>query len=286
MDRDKLSGEIAVIVVTHNSAASIDQTLESLAEQSVKPGRVVLIDSGSSSTEYLKKYLSFKTLSLELCFMPNIGFSAANNLGFNSLESRFKYVLFLNPDVILPPDFIQSALEWIEKPAHHKVGAFSGALWGWDLLKKQPTGRLDSTGIFTTFYGRWYDRGQGDSAKYSPYTKEESVDALCGALFFASREALESVKLSDGSLFEPTFFCYKEDIELSLRLRKKGWQLIFVPELIAYHARGWQKERSRVPRALRLLSAKNELKLHLKGGNPLKIAYSACKWVGVKVFNL
>lgn len=289
MDRTKLSSqiekiEVGVVIVTHNSQASITQTLQALNAQTYPLKQIVLIDSGSTQSQYLKVH--DHQGPLEMCLMPNIGFSAGNNLGYASLLESIQYILFLNPDVILPKDFIEKAINWITNTPNKKVGAFTGPLLGWDLEKEKPTGLIDSTGIFSTWYGKWYDRGQGLSVKYHKQKNVEAVAALCGALIFAKREALESVKIGAAQIFDPSFFCYKEDIELSLRLRKKGWQLLYVPELEAFHARGWQKERKSMSRQVRLMSAKNELKIHLKLYNPIKITYSLMKWMGVKVFNL
>lgn len=289
MDRRELleplkKSEVGVVIVTHNSEASINPTLAALNQQTYPPFQVVLVDSGSSTTHYLKEHSHQG--SLEICLMPNIGFSSANNMGISSLDAVIDYVLILNPDVILPDNFIEKALEWMAVDGRTNVGAITGPLWGWDLDKEKPTGLLDSTGIFTTWYGKWYDRGKGLSAKYNPFKKMETLPAICGALMFCRREALISVKLKGSQVFDEEFFCYKEDIDLSLRLRKKGWTLYYVPELIAYHARGWQQDRQKIPKDLREMSALNELKLHLKGYNPIKIFYSTLKWVGVSLFNL
>lgn len=279
-----LNRNVGVVIVTHDSSSSLDQTLMALNNQSLPATQVVLVDSGSPDTAYLKKHN--REGALELCFMPNIGFSAGNNLGYDSLGPDLSYVLFLNPDVILPPDFIEKAVDWISQEGREKVGALSGPLLGWDLLKEKPTGLIDSTGIFTTWYGKWYDRARGASVRSKPLKQMERVPALCGALMFCRRSALESVKLGSYQVFDEAFFCYKEDIDLSLRLRKKGWSLCIVPELFAYHARGWNLKRKLMPRSLRLMSAQNELKIHLKQFNPIKIAYSFFKCLGVVFFDL
>lgn len=287
MDRDPLSAPlkgIGVIIVTHDSEASIDQTLFALRQQTLAPLQVILIDSGSSDLGYLKHHDREGTL--ELCFMPNIGFAAANNLGYSSLEESLDYILFLNPDVILPKDFLEKALAWMQTAGREKVGAITGPLLGWDLEKEAPTGLIDSTGIFETGYGRFYDRAQGYQARHNPFQQLERLPAICGALMFCRKGALESVKLPHFQIFDEDFFCYKEDIDLSYRLRKKGWTLCYVPEFVAYHARGWKTKRSDMERSVRLMSAKNELKLHLKGYNPIKIIYSALKYFGVVIFDI
>lgn len=275
---------VAVIIVTHNSEDTFDQAITSLLAQTLLPNQILVIDSGSENTQYIKKY--GHEGAFEIAFLSNVGFSVANNVGFQSLDPDIRYVLFMNPDVLLETPFLEKAVQWMDVKGREKAGALTGLLLGYDFKEEKPTGYIDSTGIFSTWYGRWYDRGQGKRAKNSPYTLVESVPAICGALFFARKAALHDVLINSSQVFDENFFCYKEDIDLSCRLKKRGWQLIYLPTLLAYHARGWRKDRGQVPYASRVMSAHNELKLHWKLKNPIKILYSCLKWIGVRFFNV
>ncbi len=108
---------------------------------------------------------------------------------------------------------------------------------GFDIQKKKPTGLIDSTGIFRSHWGRWFDRSQGQPYIPSYSWQSENVPALCGALMFCRRQALEQILLSPQEVMDQRFFMYKEDIDLSLRLRHQGWTLKFNPYLVAYHCR-------------------------------------------------
>ncbi len=46
--------------------------------------------------------------------------------------------------------------------------------------------------------------------------------------------ALDQAGPAAGQVFDPDFFLYKEDIELSLRLRKKGWRIVYHPGAISW----------------------------------------------------
>lgn len=274
----------SVIIVTHNSQAVIPACLQALLAQTHPPGQIVIVDSGSAQTDYLTAYASHPTIQLDLQ-KENIGFCQGNNQGLSHVPAETDYILFLNPDAFLTPTFIQEALALMEQPSCSHVGALSGLLWGYDQWQKSPTGRLDSAGIFRTWYGRWYDRGQGNPYQEGQYNQIEAVPALCGALMFCRHEALKSVLLGPHQVMDPSFYMYKEDIDLSLRLRRKGWALYFCPHLLAYHCRGWQKDRSQVPRHFRLLSARNEMRLYVRLFSPCYF-YAALKYLVVKVFNL
>lgn len=272
----------AVIIVTHNSQLHLDKCMDCLNKQSMPPKEIIIIDSGSLTCQYLEPYQTMPSVRLMLC-QGNIGFCQGNNLGISLISNDIKYVLFLNPDAFLHSSFLEQAIQYIEDPEHQQVAALSGILLGYDIQQDRPTGLIDSTGIFRTPYGKWYDRGQGQTYVEDDY-QEESVPALCGALMFCRKSALNQVMLGPYEVMDKHFYMYKEDIDLSIRLRQKGWTLKFIPSLMAYHCRGWQKDRQKVPRHLRLLSAKNEMRIYAKMRSPC-LFYSTLKYLSVKLFD-
>lgn len=282
--RQYSSPSCAVIIVTHNSHLYLDKCMACLEQQTVIPSQIILVDSGSDHIEYLKAYQK-KPRVCVYASKKNIGFCLGNNSGFSLADPQAKYILFLNPDAFLVPSFIEQAIAYMEESRYSKVAALSGFLLDFDMHQNHTNHCFDSCGIFRKWYGRWYDRGQGEAFRSDLYNQEESVPALCGALMFCRREALNTVLLGANEVFDNSFYMYKEDVDLSLRLRKKGWDLKFVPQLAAYHCRGWQKDRRQVPRHLRLLSAKNEMKLCLRSYSPC-LLYSCLKYLTVKILDV
>lgn len=273
----------SVIIVTHNSQAYIHTCIDAFLSQTLQVESIIIVDSGSSNIEYLQKY-SHHPLIKTTFSKENIGFCQGNNLGMHALPQQTEFVLFLNPDAYLTPNFIEKALEYMQKPSSKAVGALTGLLLGFDNKIKQPTGKIDSSGIFQSWYGRWYDRFQGEETT-THSLHEQEVPALCGALMFCRKKALDSVSIEKNVVMDPSFYMYKEDIDLSLRLSDKGWKLLFLPSLLAYHCRGWESDRSKVSRKMRLLSAKNELSLHFRRFSPYTF-YSLTKYLAVKIFNI
>lgn len=273
-----------VIIVTHNSEKHLRLCIDCLKRQTLLPLSIVLVDSGSNQTDYLQSYVQ-DPLTKVFFAKTNIGFCKGNNLGMSLVPSEAKYILFLNPDAFLTPTFIEEATAYMEAPFNQQAGALSGILLGYDMEKNQPTGQIDSTGIFRTWYGRWYDRSQGTCISSALYINEEDVPALCGALMFCRKIALESIALQNHQIMDPSFYMYKEDIDLSIRLRKRGWQLKFLPMLEAYHCRGWRKSRQQVSKQLRVLSARNDIRVFQRLRSPC-ILYAALKYAAVKWLNI
>lgn len=271
---------ISVIIVTHNSEPYIGKNISSLKDQSLLPDQVIIVDSNSQDPTYLKPYEDFAKILYE---KKNIGFSAANNLGFKNLDPRTTHVLFLNPDAHLTYRFIEDALQHMEKHPH--CGMLTGPLLGFDFKTETPTGLYDSTGIFTTWWGKWYDRAQGKKFNPHLFQKKEELPAICGALMFCRKHALDTILLRQDEVWDSTFYMYKEDIDLSLRLRKQNWKLLYFPTLYAYHGRGWNC-RSLMPKKHRLSSARNEIRINWKTGSPLRLPYSFLKFAAVKLLNI
>ena len=275
----------AVIIVTHNNELHIEKVMHSLENQTFLPSEIVIIDSGSTQPDYLFPYQhGMHRIPTKVIFEDNIGFCKGNNLGVSRLPSSTEYILFLNPDTFLTTNFIEKAIALMENPSNQLWGMLSGTLLGYDIIENRPTDKYDSTGIFQKWYGRWYDRDQGTQYQSGKYQYPEAVKALCGALLFCRKKALDSILLNGSDVFDNSFFMYKEDIDLSLRLKKTGYLLMFIPELIAYHCRGWKKDRRTISRKLRLHSAKNEITLHMRSYSPF-VVYSMLKYLYVRIFN-
>lgn len=241
---------ISIIVVTHNSQDYLCKLLENIDQCH----ELIIVDSGSTSTIYLEN--AQRIHHFKLILRENVGFSRANNIGFQHASADSKYIAFVNPDLFLKKGWLECAEEFMSKPENEDVAVFSSALERYDIKFERPTGLYDSLGITQKLF--WKDIGQG--AKVINQWPEPAIverEAICGALMFCRRSALDAVS-PRGDVFWEKLYMYKEDIELSLRLRKFGYRLCIDLNSINYHCRGW-KERQLVPRWAKLISAKNDV---------------------------
>lgn len=277
--------DVAVIIVTYNSEKHINKCIDCLQNQTFLAKQIILVDSGSEEYSYLQKYLEIPGLELFIA-EKGVGFCKGNNIGLTKLQPEINFVLFLNPDAFLTPTFLEKAVSFMKEKGHSKCGALTGTTLGYSIEKDSPTGLYDTTGIFHHWWGRWYDRAQGLPNHEQLYNQIEKIPAICGAVFFCRLEALKSIALNEREYFDNSFYMYKEDIDLSLRLKSRGWQLMFVPQLVSFHCRGWNPNRKAMAKKMRLHSVKNELTIHWRQKRPLPIAYSAIKYCLVKYFNV
>jgi GT2 family glycosyltransferase len=240
-----MSPDVSIVVVAHDSEGDLPLSLASALAQRDVAVETLVVDNASSdrSREIVRRQAS----NVRLIALPeNAGFAAAINAGIEATSGR--YLLSLNPDCRLAPDFAATLTRRLD--ARPDVGSAAGRIYraeGADLL---PTPRLDSTGIVFTPSGRHFDRGSEEEAD-GRYVDEEEVAGTTAAAGFYRREALESAKISTG-YFDSDFFVYREDADLAWRLAKLGWKCLYVPG-----ARAWHRRRNLPERRRRQSSAAN-----------------------------
>lgn len=241
--------KLLVVVVTYNSQKFIQWALAPLLNKKICHIRIV--DSGSSNVSYLRQFEKYE--NIEVIYEKNLGFAKGNNRALYDLDS-FDFVLFLNPDARIEIAQLQELLRRAEEVENEKNALFSVALEKFSIDENKPLNVYDSLGIECDMIGRWRDL-QGPLL----LNKEIKYEAVCGAFMLIRSFVLKRYTDSRGNIgFEESFYMYKEDIELSLRLSKVCGIKIF-HDLKAYHCRGWGGGRSSNPYWARKRSAINDV---------------------------
>jgi len=268
---------VTAILVTHNSERVIQQAVDSLCAGTDVPHRIVIVDSGSSDPSYLADVRFGESDGRIVRPGTNVGFCLGNNLGLR-LADEADDILLVNPDAFVLPDFLRRSRQHLaDDPS---VGALGPKLQGFDIEEGKPNGLIDSAGICQTFWGRFYDRGQREP-DHGQYDRSQDVVALCGATILLRRSALDAV-LVDGGIFDASFFMYKEDVDLAIRLQRAGWRTVYFPEASVLHCRGWKPNRRSMPRWARQRSLQNEWRLWLRGWTPSQPRWRALPYLTVK----
>ncbi len=270
-------GLVTIILVTHNSKNFLEKSLVSIKRQERFLPQIIIVDSGSDNKAYLQIASRFD--GVEVFYLDNVGFARANNFGFSKISSNTDYVLFMNPDVVLRSDTIESSIKVLMERKEEVI--LGGKQLRYDFQSGEITNVFDSTGIFRKWFGRWYDRGQGEEDT-KQYDVEQKVPALCGAFLFAKRETFN--KLGE-QVFDPSFFLYKEDIELGLRAAKRGITMLYNPSVVLYHGRGWQNDRKKISYTVRLTAAQSEILLYRIHSSPY-ILWALLKYILVRFFKV
>lgn len=250
---------LAATIVTYNSRPFIAPCLNALLAQDAPAEEVVVVDNASTDGTRLELE-RFRNRVRIVFNEQNLGFAAAQNQAI--ALTRSDWVLVLNPDVVLMPDFTRRLLEAARIDSG--VGSICGKLLriGADL---QPPARreIDSAGIYFTPNLRHFDRGwrQPDDGRFD---RMEYVFGASGAAALYRRQMIADISLEDG-FFDPDFFSYREDADVAWRAQLLGWRCLFTPWAIAYHVRRVAPEKRRsLPPQLNMHSVKNRFLMQIK----------------------
>ncbi|MFH2136612.1 MAG: glycosyltransferase family 2 protein [Patescibacteria group bacterium] len=225
--------KVSINLVTWNGKKYLPYCLDAIAKQTYRDFSLFILDNGSSdgTVEYLKNSL-LPVANCRLEFNEkNVGFAAGHNQALRETESE--YVLMLNQDIILEPDFLEKIVKFLD--GRNDVAAVTGKLLHWDFLNNQKTDLIDSAGIKIFKNHRAIELGAGEM-DLEEWSTSREVFGVSGAAPVYRRSALNSVAI-DGEVFDEDFFSYKEDVDLSYRLRLAGFRAWLMPTARAYHDR-------------------------------------------------
>jgi len=240
-DRDfrfELLMELSVIIVNYNVKYFLEQCLCSVQKAITSSGidaEVIVIDNHShdNSIGYLTPFFPcVKFIAND----ENTGFTRACNQGYKL--SSGKYVLFLNPDTIIPEDCFSKCLTFFE--ANEDAGAVGvKMLDGHGRFLKESKRAFPSpvTSLFKLFgFARLFPKSKIFSEYHLGYldeNKNHEVDVLAGAFMMTRRNLMDEL-----NGFDETFFMYGEDVDLSYRIQKMGYKNYYLAETSILHFKG------------------------------------------------
>ncbi len=221
------SGGVAAVVVSYNSAATLEACIDALRAQ---PELVELrvIDNGSSDASLDRLVaLAAREPRLRLLRLPgNPGFAAACNLG--AAASRAPWLLFVNPDVELPPGALAGLLAHAGRlPRPGAIGADLHDAEG----RRDPAARRRDLSLRRLLAG--LGRRDALALPFDGGQALQPVEAASGALLLVPRSAFEAVGGWDAG-----YRLHVEDLDFCRRLRAAGYAVAVANDLPVLHHRG------------------------------------------------
>ncbi|MCS7024704.1 MAG: glycosyltransferase family 2 protein [Bryobacteraceae bacterium] len=250
---------VSVTIVTYNSGRFIKRCLESVLAQRYPRKEIIVIDNASTdgTVDILEQFE-------DRCHIvyndENIGFAAAQNQAIKI--SRGDWVLTLNPDVLLLPNFISEAVEagQLDPRAGTICGKLLAITANFDIPEKP---LVDSTGIYFTPMLRHLDRGS-QQVDNGHFTTNEYVFGATAAAALYRREMIEDISIF-GEFFDSDFFVYREDADVAWRAQLMGWRCIYTPTARGYHVRAvLPGNRRALPAVINMHSVKNRFLMRIK----------------------
>ena len=223
--------KLSVVIVSYNVRSYLEQCLQSVqkALEGIE-GEVFVVDNHSDDDSVVTIREQYPWVRL-IENQENLGFSKANNQAIR--QSQADYVLLLNPDTVVAEDTLRGVLTFMDE--HPKAGG-AGVMMCYEDGSRAPESRraLPTPWVAALkmlgFTKRYY-------MSHLPWDQPCRIEVISGAFCLLRHEALKKIGLLDED-----FFMYGEDIDLSYRLLKGGWENWYLPySIIHYKGKSTQK---------------------------------------------
>ena len=223
--------KLSVVIVSYNVRSYLEECLKSVQEalEGIE-GEVFVVDNHSDddSVEIVRQVYPWVNLIVNL---ENLGFAKANNQAIRRAQGE--YVLLLNPDTVVTQDTFRGVLAFMDE--HPKAGS-AGVMMCYEDGSRAPESRRAVPTPWVAarkmlgFTKRYY-------LSNLPWDQPCKIEVVSGAFCLLRHQALKTVGLLDED-----FFMYGEDIDLSYRLLKGGWENWYLPySIIHYKGKSTQK---------------------------------------------
>lgn len=238
---DPRSPSCHIQIVGWNHREHLGACLRScLAQEPSAP--VLYVDNASSdgSAEFVRA--AFPSVLVHVNAV-NRGYAGGHNDGLRIMRATAVAVL-LNPDVVLFPGFLFACLRSL---TDERVGAVA------PLLLRAGHDTIDAYGIILRRSLRGVNQYEGrryHSNNALP-SGTSAVWGFTGAAVALRRRALADVAAS-GQVFDEALHAYREDVDLSWRLKHRGWDIVGSPEARATHVRSVTRAKRKPPRIAQL----------------------------------
>ncbi|MEO8171539.1 MAG: glycosyltransferase [Sediminibacterium sp.] len=228
--------QLSIIIVNYRVRYFLEQCLYSVQHAVTGiDAEVIVVDNDPSdgAVAYLQPLFPFVQF---LVNEKNIGFAKANNQALAICKGG--YVLFLNPDTLIPEDCLQKCLSFIN--AHPQAGALGvRMLDGKGRFLAESKRSFPSPGV-----SFWKQVGLSalfpKSRIFNRYAlgfldehKDHSVEVLAGAFLLVKKELIKQL-----NGFDERFFLYGEDVDLSYRIKQEGYENIYFSRTSIVHFKG------------------------------------------------
>ncbi|MBS1754934.1 MAG: glycosyltransferase [Ferruginibacter sp.] len=232
---------LSVIIVNYNVKYFLEQCLHSV-QKACSNIEAEIIVADNNSNDGSKDFLPALFPNVNFIWnATNIGFAKANNQALAAAKGKF--ILYLNPDTILPEDVIDKCLNFFEQ--HTNAGGLGiKMIDGSGKFLKESKRAFPSplTSFFklsgmamlfskSKFFARYH-------LGHLPENETHEVDVLAGAFMMMPKKILDEV-----GDFDEQFFMYGEDVDLSYRIQKAGYKNYYFADSTIIHFKGESTKR-------------------------------------------
>lgn len=215
---------VCIIIVNWNNYPDTAECLDSLGKVGYPDFEVLVVDNGSDGDDAERLRREYGDRVRVIANERNAGFAEGCNIGMrDALHRGADYLLLINNDTFVAPDFVDRLVEYVaDEPG---IGVAGGKVYCHEIpdMIWFAGGAIDFRTATTPIIGS----GETDNGGYD---EAREVEWICGCFMLISRHVVERVGLLD-----PRFFFGWEDVDLCVRARRAGFRIVFVPASRIWH---------------------------------------------------
>ncbi|MEK6921523.1 MAG: glycosyltransferase family 2 protein, partial [Nanoarchaeota archaeon] len=200
--KEKMFPFVDILIVTYNGKKYLSGCLASLQELTYPKDRyiITIIDNASSDGTLSVVEQNTNNFIKIIKNNKNLGFGKANTIGIKAAPAETKYIVLLNQDSLVAPEWLTELVDTMEK--NPKAGACGATQKDYNQYKKITTGEKRI---------------------------KECIWMGCGSIILR-KEALDQI-----GYFDPYYFMYVEDIDITWRLKIVGWDILHTFNALWFH---------------------------------------------------
>jgi GT2 family glycosyltransferase len=215
---------VHIVVLNWNGKSDTLECLTSLQSVSYPNRMIVVVDNGSTDGSEE----AIKTAFPDVTFIQtgeNLGYAEGNNVGIrHAMESGADFVFILNNDTITDSNVVTALVAEAEKNPNAAILGPKIYFYDRPDIINSAGGHLD---YLTLARGHI---GYGVRDDGTTYASVAAVEWITGCAMLLRLSVLREV-----GFFDPDFFLICEELDLCTRIRKRGFEILFVPEAKLWH---------------------------------------------------
>ena len=220
----------SIITVNYNGERFLVNFLNSLVSQTFKKFKLCFVDNGSIDNS-IKVVNDYKDLiDIEIIELDkNYGFARANNIGIDKImNDKSEFIITLNNDIELERDCLEKLNLRIEElKTDYDVFQIL-------MINFFDRNIIDAAGI--KFSKHYFTKQIGYKQDIKTINELDlDISGVCAGAAVYSKKSLLAVKEEQTGYFDSRFFAYYEDVDLGLRLLKRGFKSALIKEAIVFH---------------------------------------------------
>ena len=209
----------SIVVLHYKNIEDTQECIASVSKIDYPCFDIIVVDNGSGDDLSCLKHVDLVQNG------SNLGFAEGCNRGLaRAIALKSTHILLLNNDTVVAPDILTAFMRAAEQ--HPKAAVFGAKIFYYD----EPTilwhagGEVDFTRL------RCFHEGCTISDLEKKYETIRPITYACGCALFVTAQAYRQI----GGL-DPAYFLLWEEIDWCFRLKKAGYECLYVPDARVWH---------------------------------------------------